>query len=151
MKYLTKEWFQKMQTDSDSPYIQKAIKDCKAEYEMNFPTPPEFMGTISCLHDSDITLTGMLGKDYIIKVENIELSPVYTDAVLILKNATVKKKDFDLQRVGWCYEEIYPTQKGYELHCLLFEYGSNEMYELIVECEDIEVFGKSPFFDECNN
>ena len=31
MKYLTKEWFQKMQTDNNSPYIRKAIKDCNVE------------------------------------------------------------------------------------------------------------------------
>ncbi len=148
MKYLTKEWFQKIQADNDSPEVQKAIDDCTAEYKINFPTPPEFMEAISCLHDSEITLAGMIGKDFIIKVENIELSPVFTDVVLILKNATVKKKDFDMQKIGWCYEELYPTSKGYELHCLLFEYGSNEMYELIVDCEDIEVFGKSTFFNE---
>lgn len=46
MKYLTKEWFQKIHADNDSPEVQKAIDDCTAEYKINFPNPPEFMETI---------------------------------------------------------------------------------------------------------
>ena len=144
MKYLTKEWYEQCQLAGTPPfdksledYVRKVQETYRCEYEKMFPCPPDFMKTINKLHDCNIVSANMVGNDYTIITANGEQGfDGYTQ--IILKNAILKKKDFENQKLGWCYEELYPTERGYELHVLMFEYGSDNMYDLIVECEDIE-------------
>ena len=96
------------------------------------------MDTVGRLHDCELISAELIGNDFIIKTDLIEWgSDDYVK--IIFKNAVLKKKDFGNQGLAWGYEELYIAQKGYELHVLLREYGSDKLYELIVECENIEI------------
>lgn len=132
MKYMTKELYKQC------PSFGQAMDEYLKEYEKTFPCPPPFMETIDCLHDCDLVSAGIVGDDYVIVTENIEWGEDgYTK--IVLKNMSLIKQDFDKQSLGWCYDELYRVERGYELHVLFYEYGSSEMYELTVECEDIEI------------
>lgn len=144
MKYMTKEWeklYQFAHIHSDKlliAYVKKRLETYRDEYKRMFPCPPDFMKTIGKLHDCDIVSAGVVGSDYIIITDNCEWGiEGYTE--ITLKNMVLKKQDFDQQELGWYYEELYPTERGYELHVLLFEYRSDKTYDLIVECENIEI------------
>lgn len=145
MKYMTKEWYEQCQLANRPPfdksmeeYCQKNQRTYWLEYKKMFPCPPDFMKTIGRLHDCDIVSADVVGNDYIIITDNSEWG-VEGYTRIVLKNIVLKKQDFDKQNLGWCYEELYLAERGYELHVLLFEYGSKKMYELIVECENIEI------------
>ena len=141
---MTKEWYALMQTAGIHPFdktlqeqVENVIRDYWDEYRRMFPSPPCFMKTINKLHDFSIISARLIDNDYVIHLDdednNLEGNKI------VLKNAVVKKQNFDKQELGWCYEELYPTEKGYELHVLFFEYGASETYDLIVECENIEI------------
>ena len=143
MKYMTKEWYDYIQVSPRLPFdssLQKngdVIGAYWSEYKKLFPSPPDFMKTIDRLHDFSVLSAGFIGNDYVIHLEDDDNE--LDGNKIILKNAVVKKQDFHEQYIGWCYHELYPTEKGYELHVLFFEYGSREMYDLIVECENVEI------------
>ena len=145
MKYMTKEWYEQSQLAGRPPF-DKSLKDYVNrihstywhEYKKMFPCPPDFMKTIDKLHDCEIVSANVVGNDYIIISDNSEWG-VEGYTKIIFKNAVIKKQDFDKQELGWCYDELYLAERGYELHVLFFEYGSSDVYELIVECENIEI------------
>ena len=144
MKYMTKEWYDLMQVAGMHPFdktlrekAEFVIREYCAEYRRMFPSPPYFMRTIKKLHDFSIISAGLIDNDYVIHIEDEDKE--LEGNKIVLKNAVVKKQDFDKQELGWCYEELYPTKKGYELHILFFEYGTSETYDLIVECDNIEI------------
>lgn len=145
MKYMTKEWYDVMQKSGRPPFpeeLERQVKMTMAayydEYKKNFPTPPKFMDTVGRLHDCELISAELIGNDFIIKTDLIEWgSDDYVK--IIFKNAVLKKKDFGNQGLAWSYEELYIAPKGYELHVLLREYSSGKLYELIVECENIEI------------
>lgn len=45
------------------------------------------------------------------------------------------------EQAWWLYDEIYRTEKGYEVHVLLDQGG---LCELTVECRDVEVIWTIP-------
>ena len=141
MKYMTKDWYAQCQTARDK-LQKKHVADIQQAYQTNyeqmFPTPPKFTETIDHLHDCDITSAGLIGDDYVIIADNLDRATC-EHIKIVLHNAVVKKQDFTDQELGWCYHELYLTARGYELHVLLFEYGSRDMYDLIVDCESIEI------------
>lgn len=145
MKYMTKEWYEKCQLAGRPPfdksledYVDKIQNTYWDEYKRMFPCPPNFMKTIDKLHDCEIISAKFNGNDYVITTDNGEWGIEGTTEILC-KNATVIKQDFTNQELGWCYDELYLTAKGYELHVLFFEYGSSQMFDLIIECENIEI------------
>ena len=145
MKYMTKEWYElnhlaHMHSDKlRIAHVEKIWKTYRDEYKRMFPCPPDFMKTIDKLHDCEIVSAGVVGNDYIIVIIDNLSGDMDGYLKIALKNMVLKKQDFDQQELGWCYEELYPTERGYELHVLLFEYRSDKMYDLIVECDNIEI------------
>ena len=144
MKYMTKEWYNQCQMASthfdilEKEQLWKNQRIYWNKYKEMFPTPPEFMERIDNLHDCEINSAEFSDNDFIVVADNSGWGMEgYTK--IIFKNAILKKKDFNNQEVGWCHHELYPTDLGYELHVLIFEYGSGNMYGLIVECENIEI------------
>lgn len=146
MKYFTKEWYEKSQaaycTFPENIRLRKEVDDTikayRDEYVNNFNPAPDFMKTIDELHDCEIVFTCQKENDYIFRIDNSEWGEEgFTD--IILKNAVVLKQDFTNQELGWMYHELYKTENGYELHGLFFEYGSDQVYEFIAKCENIEI------------
>jgi len=148
MKYLTKEWYEKCQIAGRPPFDEKLDKEIEAvmntyynEYKKEFSLIPEFMETIDMLHDCDIVSFRVNGDDYIIRTDNSEWGMNgFTD--IVIKNPIVIKKKFsdDIKGLIWLYQEIYRTPKGYELHCLFYQRVIGDLFELTVDCEDIEIF-----------
>lgn len=146
MKYRTKLWYNDFRKahcsssrdDALIAHTEKAYLAYLEEYKKTFPCPPFFMETVDNLHDCDILFTKWSGDDFVVRTDHF-LSSEDEFIELTFKNANIKKKDFDKQDVGWCYSELYPAKKGYELHVLIFEFGTSEMYDLIIECEDIKI------------
>ena len=133
MKYYTKEWFRTSQ-DRDLPFPPRAYR---SEYNKNFPNPPEFMKVIDSLHDCELISVTMQGHDLVIAVDAIEHGPL-DSADIVLRNAVVLKQEPG-DNLGWLHNEIYPVKNGYEFHVLFFQYGSGRLYELICECENVEI------------
>lgn len=147
MKYMTKKWYNACQLAADENMIrvlERVPKTYLREYKKSFPCPPDFMKAIDTLHDCEVVSWRHNGQSYYLTMDH--MGQGFDEFLQIaFKNARIKKQDFENQHLGWCYDELYSTECGYELHVLFFEFGSNEMYDLIIECEDIEI---SNF--ECN-
>ncbi len=142
---MTKEWYELCQLAGRPPfdaalqaYVNSVQKAYAREYERSFSCPPRFMNAIAELHDHDVVSAGFDGSDYIIVMDDGGCS-TEGSVRLVLKNAVLEKQDFDGQDLGWCYAELYPAQRGYELHVLFYEYGSDKTYELTAECENVEI------------
>ena len=145
MKYMTKEWYDLCQKAGSPPFDEDLNKQVELtihaywnEYEKTFNTPPKFMETIDNLHDAEVLSAKHLNNDYVITI-NGNVWGARGTLQIVLKNAIIKKQDFENQKIGWGYDELYKTDIGYELHVLFFEYGTSKMYDLIVECENINI------------
>lgn len=147
MKYMTKEWYEKCQIAGRPPFdeeiereVQEIMDSYYNEYKKSFTTDPNFMETIDILHDCEVVCFKKAGNDYIIRTDNSEWGmDGFTD--IVLKNAAILKKEFDdsIKDLIWLYEEMYKTMKGFELHCLFFQCGTGDLFELTTDCENIEI------------
>ena len=54
---------------------------------------------------------------------------------IIFKDCTVLKQDSSLHGAWWLYDEIYKTDKGYEIHALL---QNKQLIDFIVNATDVE-------------
>ena len=55
------------------------------------------------------------------------------------KRAAILKQSEPLKDACWLYDEIYPTDGGFEIHVLL-DKGSLRLIELTVQARDIELY-----------
>lgn len=147
MKYHTKEWYAKCQKANTPPFDTKLELETKEtinqyliEYSKNFPVEPDFMNLINKLHDSEVAFIENHGNDLIIKVECIEYGPIYS-AEIVLKNANIIEHEHG-NDLGWEHCELFPKEKGYEIHCLFFQYGTSNLFLLTAECDNIEIQNK---------
>lgn len=142
---MTKQWYGQCQVAGLPPFdksleehVKGVMRSYWEAYKRMFPSPPDFTNTIDRLHDCEIISAKLVDNDYVIITDNGQWGMEGTTEILC-KNATVIKQDFNHQELGWYCHELYLTEKGYELHVLFFEYGSSELYDLILTCENIEI------------
>jgi len=79
-------------------------------------------------HDDGIVSFRRVGKDMVMKLE--------TPVRLTFKNATILRRDGPVRGNNWCYEEVRPLARGYEVE--IFTWGRVDRL-VILRCDDIEI------------
>lgn len=139
MKYFTKEYYKAPKEEVSAKY--------KEEFNRNFQEKTPFMKFFDTLHDCDIYWIKTDGDEVYFRIGH-EGCGAKGFSDIIFKNTIVKKQDFELMEAstfGWCYHEIYPSDRGYELHVLFYRYGYEEPYEFVFEFESVEITDKSDY------
>ena len=137
IKYYTKEYYKNPTKDVSAKYEE--------EFNRNFSQKTSFMEFFDKLHDCDVWWIKVKDDDIVLRIGH-EGWGVKGCSDIVFKSAVIKECDFELQdagEFGWCYHEIYPSVRGYELHVLFYRYGSSEIYELVVEFENAKIKDRS--------
>lgn len=115
--------------------VDKAFSDYDKEFKKQFSLEkPKFV--LEDFHDSDILSLEKSSNDYVLILDN---SGAFTNVKkIVFKDATIIEKDWDNQKLGWLYDEIYKIKNGYEVHLLLGD--DNDEYYLTVKCADINLY-----------
>ena len=144
MRYFTKEWYRMMQEQfvdkNDESKIRATIDVYLKEFDKNFANDSLFLSSFRSnkFHDCDLVALEQCKNKCVIKLDKSELG-LNGCAEIVFKEATVKLKEFEDQDLCWGYCELYPINNGYEFHCQFSEYGSDDRYDLILLCKDIEI------------
>ena len=134
MRLLTKDWYYKMQ-DYDNANNKKFVEDklkeyAKIEEEQLKNESIEFLE--NSFHDAIILQVKQENKDLILEVD-----PELTEKInIIFKNYTIIL-DENIEKCSWLYDEIYKVDNGYEIHILSINYETDELKELIINCDYI--------------
>ena len=87
------------------------------------------------IHDHKIKSSYFSEKDFV-------LEPFYKhNCTFTFKNAEILAQERELDNSYMLYDEIYPTETGYEFHFLLYFYedGTSELFELTLRCSNLEI------------
>lgn len=162
MKFFTKEWYNNMQrlgrAGSNAEWmrlnlelgIDKAVNDYRRHVKHH---GLDLWDDELSFHDATIVKAEFDGTEYCIRLiwdkQDIEEGH-YTE--VRCENASVIKQECDIQRhhCWWLYEEVHPTENGYELHCLLAEYETGDLLQLIVAFQDMKFitnWNEFPYLD----
>ena len=159
MKRMTPQWYMMCQglhpSAENERSIRKAMEAYRREYIKNFGKQEPDFGNAH-LHDSIVLSQWQEGGDLV-----MELEPDMTDITRLLfkdcqvlhldafigrkkpgsaaKRAAILRESEPLKDAWWLYDEIYPTDGGYEIH-ILFEKGSFCLIEFTIRASDIELY-----------
>lgn len=101
---------------------------------------PDFFEYIE-FHDYRIISLQKEANDIVISLKHNPAAPTTTCR---FKNAVVLKNDGNLDSAIWLYTEVYPIDRGYEIHILLMTMNGDlrtiDSYsDLIIQCSDVEI------------
>lgn len=87
------------------------------------------------IHDHQIKSSHFSEEDFVLEPFS-KYDPIFT-----FKNAKILVQERELDHSYMLYDEIYPTESGYEFHFLLgfYENGASEHFELTLRCSDLEI------------
>ena len=170
MKYMTPQWYMMCQELHPSAKNERSIREAmeayRREYVKNFGRKEPDFGNAH-LHDSIVLSQRQEGGDLV-----MELEPDMTDITRLVfkdcrvlhldvfigrkkpgsaaKRAAILRESEPLKDAWWLYDEIYPTDGGYEIHILL-DKGSFRLIEFTIQASEIELYrdesvGKKDFF-----
>ena len=159
MKYMTAQWYMMCQEHPKGEKVDRAIREATdayhQQYVKNFASHEPDFGEAH-LHDSIVLYYRLEGSDLV-----MDLEPDLTDITrlvfkdcevmnlgffigskkprIAVKRAAILKESEPLKNAWWLYNEIYPTDGGYEIHVLL-DKGSFRLIEFTVRARDIELY-----------
>jgi hypothetical protein len=87
------------------------------------------------LHDSSVLSFGWDGKDLVLEFDREE-ETWRTVRQIIFREASILTMEKSPEDAWWLYDEIHRSERGYEIHALLWQDG---LAELTVECADVEL------------
>ena len=58
------------------------------------------------------------------------------------RDAEILKREQPLENAWWLYDEIWKSERGYEIHALLWQ--ENDVFELTIECREPELIWTVP-------
>ena len=99
------------------------------------------------LHDSRVQSVKREGEDLVIEFdgekalklhEELEEEFLFPEIRAIrFRDAEILKREQPLENAWWLYDEIWKSERGYEIHALLWrEHG---VFELTIECREPEI------------
>ena len=100
------------------------------------------------LHDSLVQSVKREGEDLVIEFDrenDPELLEELGEVVFLFpeikairfRDAEILKREQPLENTWWLYDEIWKTDRGYEVHALLWR--ENDVFELTIECREPEL------------
>ena len=159
MRYMTPKWYMMCQEYPTSEKTERAIREAMdayhQQYVKNFASHEPDFGKAH-LHDSVVLSYRQEGGDLVMDLEpdltNITRLVFKDCEVLNLdvfigskkpgsaaKRAAILKQPEPLKDAWWLYDEIYPTDGGYEIHILL-DKGSFHLIEFTIQASEIELY-----------
>ncbi len=157
MKYMTPQWYMMCLHPSaeNERSICEPMEAYRREYIKNFGKQEPDFGNAH-LHDSIVLSQRQEGGDLV-----MELEPDMTDITRLVfkdcrvlhldvfigrkksgsaaKRAAILRESEPLKDAWWLYDEIYPTDGGYEIHILL-DKGSFHLIEFTIQASEIELY-----------
>ena len=99
------------------------------------------------LHDSLVQSVKREGEDLIIEFDR-EIDPELLEELgeeflfpeikaIRFRDAEILKQEQPLENAWWLYDEIWKSERGYEIHALLWQ--ENDVFELTIECREPEI------------
>ena len=97
------------------------------------------------LHDSLVQAVKREGEDLVIEFDrenDPELLEELGEVVFLFpeirairfRDAEILKQEQPLENAWWLYDEIWKSERGYEIHALLWQ--ENDVFELTIECRE---------------
>lgn len=99
------------------------------------------------LHDSLVQSVKREGEDLVIEFDR-ENDPELLEELgeeflfpeikaIRFRDAEILKQEQPLENAWWLYDEIWKSERGYEIHALLWQ--ENDVFELTIECREPEL------------
>ena len=99
------------------------------------------------LHDSRVQSVKREGEDLVIEFdgekalklhEELEEEFLFPEIRAIrFRDAEILKQEQTLENAWWLYDEIWKTDRGYEIHALLWQ--ESDVFEMTIECREPEL------------
>lgn len=137
LNYATSEIIEEVAAYSKScdEFVKQTMKEVsEREKEFFADNRPTFFDHYD-IHDHKIKSSHFSQKDFV-------LEPFHKyDCIFTFKNAEILVQERELDNSYMLYDEIYPTEIGYEFHFLLgfYEDEASELFELTLRCSDLEI------------
>ena len=104
------------------------------------------------LHDSLVQSVKREGEDLVIEFDR-ENDPELLEELgeeflfpeiraIRFRDAEILKQEQPLENAWWLYDELWKTDRGYEIHALLWQ--ENDVFELTIECREPELIWTFP-------
>ena len=104
------------------------------------------------LHDSLVQSVKREGEDLVIEFDR-ENDPELLEELgeeflfpeikaIRFRDAEILKQEQPLENAWWLYDEIWKSERGYEIHALLWQ--ENDVFELTIECREPELIWTFP-------
>ncbi len=137
LKYAAPEIIEEVAAYSKScdEFVHRTIREVSEREEAFFAdNHPAFLDHYD-IHDHKIKSSHFSEKDFVLEPFN-KYAPIFT-----FKNAEILVQERELDHSYMLYDEIYPTDSGYEFHFLLgfYENGASDHFELTLRCSDLEI------------
>ena len=99
------------------------------------------------LHDSLVQSVKREGEDLVIEFDR-EIDPELLEVrgeeflfpeikAIRFRDAGILKQEQQVENAWWLYDEIWKSERGYEIHALLWR--ENDVFELTIECREPEL------------
>ena len=100
------------------------------------------------LHDSLILTMKREGEDLVIEFDGEKALKLHEELeeeeflfpeirAIRFRDAEILKQEEPLENTWWLYDEIWKSERGYEIHALLWR--ENDVFELTIECREPEI------------
>jgi len=121
---------------ANNKVMKSALEAYWKEHKKRFRhNEPSFLEMFN-FHDCIVISCRKKGTDLIITLDN---SGGFTNInQIVFKNCIIMKQDKPLYGAWWLYDEIYFSDRGYEIHALLLGKSGNELLDFIVDVTDVE-------------
>lgn len=87
------------------------------------------------LHDSRVASFRQEGADLVLEFEREDVDWPEIKAIHF-RDARILTQEIPVENDWWLYDEIHKSERGYEIHAMLWR---DELFELTVECTDVEL------------
>ena len=100
------------------------------------------------LHDSCVQSVKREGEDLVIEFNRENVLKLHEELgeedflfpeirAIRFRDAKILKQEGPLENAWWLYDEIWKSDRGYEIHALLWQ--ENDVFELTIECREPEI------------
>ena len=100
------------------------------------------------LHDSRVQSVKREGEDLVIEFNRENALKLHEELgeeeflfpeirAIRFRDAEILKREEPLENTWWLYDEIWKSERGYEIHALLWQ--ENDVFELTIECREPEL------------
>ena len=104
------------------------------------------------LHDAFVRSMKWEGEDLVIEFDR-EIDPELLEELgeeflfpeiraIRFRDAGILKQEQQVENAWWLYDEIWKSERGYEIHALLWQ--ENDVFELTIECREPELIWTFP-------